>query len=73
MKVAIIGANGQLGTDLKEVLSATHEVAALTHADIEINDIDSIRNVVSTIKPDIILNTAAYHIVPRSRISHSFY
>ena len=66
MRIAIIGANGQLGTDLVEVLSKDHEVKGLTHADIEITDIESVRTVISSIKPDIILNTAAYHIVPEA-------
>src|SRR5215471_7102072 len=64
MKVAIIGANGQLGTDLTEVLSGEHDVIQLNHVDIEITDIDSVRNVLSSIKPQVVLNTAAYHIVP---------
>jgi dTDP-4-dehydrorhamnose reductase len=66
MKLVVIGANGQLGTDLMDVLSAKHDVIALNHADIEITDIDSVRNSLSTIKPDIVLNTAAYHIVPEA-------
>ncbi len=66
MKVAIIGANGQLGTDLAEVLSKQHELQSLTHTDIEITDIDNIRSVIAALKPDIILNTAAYHIVPEA-------
>jgi len=66
MKLAVIGANGQLGTDLKEVLSEKHDVLGLTHADIEITDIDNVRNVLSSIKPAIVLNTAAYHIVPEA-------
>jgi dTDP-4-dehydrorhamnose reductase len=66
MKLAVIGANGQLGTDLKEVLSAEHEVIGLNHADIEITDIGSVKNVLSSAKPDIVLNTAAYHIVPEA-------
>jgi len=66
MKLAVIGANGQLGTDLKEVLSATHEVLGLNHADIEITDIENVRNVLSSAKPAIVLNTAAYHIVPEA-------
>ena len=37
MKIAIIGANGQLGSDLVEVITQQgHEVVALTHADIQI-------------------------------------
>jgi dTDP-4-dehydrorhamnose reductase len=66
MKVAVIGANGQLGTDLVEVLSAQHDVIGLNHAEIEITDIDSVKNVLSSAKPDLVLNTAAYHIVPEA-------
>lgn len=66
MKLVVIGANGQLGTDLMEVLSAKHDVTALNHADIEITEIDSVRNSLSAIKPDVVLNTAAYHIVPEA-------
>jgi len=63
MKVAVIGANGQLGTDLVEVMSQQgHEVVSLTHADIAIERIDCVREVLTTYKPDIVLNTAAYHI-----------
>ena len=66
MKVAVIGANGQLGTDLQDVFSAEHEVIGLNHSDIEITNIDSVRSVLSSAKPDIVLNTAAYHIVPEA-------
>jgi len=66
MKIAVIGANGQLGSDLVEVLSATHEVVGLNHADIEITDIDNVKKVIASVKPAIILNTAAYHIVPEA-------
>ena len=66
MKVAIIGSNGQLGSDLMEVFSNDYEVIGLNHSDIEITDIDDVKKVVSSIKPDVILNTAAYHIVPEA-------
>jgi dTDP-4-dehydrorhamnose reductase len=65
MKVAIIGSNGQLGTDLSEVFSAKHDVVGLTHADIEISDMDSVKKVFSEMKPDVVLCTAAAHNVPR--------
>lgn len=64
MKIAIVGANGQLGTDLAEVFSSGHEVTGLTHADIEITDIDNVKKVLTSIHPDILLNTAAYNKVP---------
>jgi len=64
MKVAIVGANGQLGTDLVEEFSPAHEVIGLTHADIEITDIDSVKKILLSVKPDILINTAAYNKVP---------
>lgn len=65
MKYAIIGANGQLGTDLVNVLSKQgHDVIELTHQDISIEQFDNVRRVLTTIQPDVILNTAAYHNVP---------
>jgi len=64
MKLAIIGANGQLGTDLQEVFSAEHDVFGLNHSDIEIADIDSVKKTLAAAKPEIVLNTAAYNLVP---------
>ncbi len=65
MKTVVIGANGQLGTDLCEVFSQHHEVIPLTHDQVEIADIDSLRNVLGAIRPDVVLCTAAAHNVPR--------
>jgi len=59
MKVLVTGANGQLGTDLCKVLR-DFELIPLTHKDIEIIDMNSVNQVFSKYKPDIIINTAAY-------------
>ena len=59
MKVLVTGASGQLGTDLCEVLR-DFELIPLTHKDIEINDMDSVKQAFNKYKPDIIVNTAAY-------------
>ncbi len=64
MKLAIVGANGQLGTDLVKVFSAEHEVLRLNHADIEITDIDSVKKTLAAAKADVVVNTAAYNLVP---------
>lgn len=64
MKIAIIGANGQLGSDLVAELSIGHEVVGWNHTNIEIKDIESVQEAISQAKPDIVLNTAAYHVVP---------
>jgi len=60
MRIAIIGSTGQLGTDLVKVLKESHEVIGLTHEDIEVSDYNSCL-ILKSIKPDIIINTAAFH------------
>jgi dTDP-4-dehydrorhamnose reductase len=65
MKIAIIGSNGQLGTDLVDVLSKEHEVIGLTHADVDITQMNDVKRLFETIKPDAVLNTAAAHNVPK--------
>jgi dTDP-4-dehydrorhamnose reductase len=66
MKAVVIGANGQLGTDLMEVgVSAGHELTGLTHSDIQVENIDSVSGVLKDIQPEIVFNTAAYHVVPQ--------
>jgi dTDP-4-dehydrorhamnose reductase len=64
MKVAIIGSNGQLGSDLVKVFSQKHEVIALNHSDIEVTNIDSVKSTLNAIKPSVVINTSAYHNVP---------
>jgi dTDP-4-dehydrorhamnose reductase len=59
MKVLVTGANGQLGTDLCKVL-ADSELIPLTHKDVEITDIESVKLTFNKYKPDVIVNTAAY-------------
>jgi len=59
MKVLITGANGQLGTDICHALAKV-EVIALTHADVDITDMDSIKRAVNLHRPNVIINTAAY-------------
>lgn len=55
----VIGAAGQLGTDLCQALQHL-EVVPLSHNDIEITDLDSVKDVCSEHSPDAIVNTAAY-------------
>ena len=59
MKVAVTGANGQLGTDFCRALH-NFDVIPFTHADIEIADLASVREAMLKHKPAIIINTAAY-------------
>lgn len=66
MKVLVVGANGQLGSDLvRGWTAAGHDVMGLTHKDISVEDIDSVRKCFESGKPQVVLNTAAYHVVPK--------
>lgn len=66
-RIALIGADGQLGTDLQAVL--TGDVVALTHRDIEVTDEDSVANALSTTGCDVVINTSAYNQVDRAEVS----
>jgi dTDP-4-dehydrorhamnose reductase len=61
-RVVIIGASGQLGTDLVKVMQDWH-VIPLTHADLDICDFVYTRKVLENAKPDIVINTAAFNRV----------
>ncbi len=62
MRILLIGANGQLGSDLVRVL-AGEGLVPLTHRDIEICDAGGTRMVITRHQPQIVINTAAYHRV----------
>lgn len=58
-KVVLVGANGMLGRALAKAFAA-EDVIALTHAELDITDRDSVLKAIYTIQPTIILNAAAY-------------
>ena len=57
MKVAIIGANGQLGSDLVKAFGA--EAFPLTRRDLDVTDPESVK-ILNELKPEVVINTAAY-------------
>lgn len=64
MKVAVVGANGQLGQDVVSAFAAKgDEVCPLTHSDVELSDSKAVQTVIKNVKPDILVNTAAMHHV----------
>jgi dTDP-4-dehydrorhamnose reductase len=66
MKVAVIGADGQLGVDVvNQFTREGDEVSSLTHSEIEVSEIDSVSICLKEIRPDIVVNTAAMHHVEK--------
>jgi len=64
VRILLIGANGQLGTDLLRVFRAGgHHLVQLTHAEVDICNGQQIADVMAEAKPEIVLNTAAFHKV----------
>jgi dTDP-4-dehydrorhamnose reductase len=64
MKIAVIGAAGQLGTDVVAAFTSNgDEAVPLTHAEIELQDIDSVSTCLQGICPQVVVNTAAMHHV----------
>jgi len=61
-RVMIVGASGQLGTDLLEVFSDRRPVG-LTHAEIFIENPESVAGALELHRPELVLNTAAFHNV----------
>ncbi len=68
MRIALIGAAGQLGTDLQRQLSG--DVVPLTHADVEVTQPDSIQVMLDRVRPDMVVNTAAYNLVDKAETEY---
>jgi dTDP-4-dehydrorhamnose reductase len=64
MKVLVIGANGQLGTDLVKVFQAAGDtVVPVTHAQVDVCSEDRVAEIMAEAKPDVVVSTAAFHKV----------
>lgn len=62
MKIVVIGADGQLGSDLCRVIDKD-DLVPLTIKDIDITEFESVRSSLSAHHPEAVINTAAYHRV----------
>jgi dTDP-4-dehydrorhamnose reductase len=62
MKILLIGAAGQLGTDLAKALPKESTIP-LTHADIEVTNSRSVTMAFERHRPEVVINTAAFHRV----------
>ncbi len=60
MKVLILGANGQLGSEFKTFLKDKAEVFAFNHNELDILDFKGLINKFFELSPDVIINCAAY-------------
>ncbi len=64
MRIAVLGSGGQLGRDLVPRLRG--EVLPLTRADLDLAAPESIAPKLGEMKPDVVVNTAAYNFVDKA-------
>ncbi len=70
MKILLFGANGQVGWELQRSLAPLGEVIALHRNSApfcgDLADLDGLRQTIRTLKPDVIVNAAAYTAVDKA-------
>ena len=66
MKILLTGSNGQVGFELAKKLSALGEVIATNREDLDLTNPEAIRQFIDQVKPDMIINPAAYTAVDKA-------
>ena len=66
MRILLLGKNGQVGWELLQTLAGSGEITALGRDDLDLSIPDQIRRRVQEIKPDLIVNGAAYTAVDKA-------
>ncbi len=65
-KILLLGKNGQVGWELQRTLAPLGNVIALDQEELDLVRVGDIRNKVQELKPDIIVNAAAYTAVDKA-------
>ena len=66
MKILVTGTSGQVGYELQRSLQALGEVIAVDRAQMDLSDLDQVRDVIRAVKPTLIVNPAAYTAVDKA-------
>lgn len=66
MKLLVTGAGGQVGYELLGALRPLGEVIALERVDLDLTDLDRVRKVILAVRPNVVVNAAAYTAVDRA-------
>jgi dTDP-4-dehydrorhamnose reductase len=65
--ILLTGITGQLGRELQRTLAAFGRVLALDRTRMDLTNPDAVRSIVRDLRPDIIVNAAAYTAVDRAQ------
>jgi len=66
MKLLVTGKNGQVGFELTRALAVLGDVVAVDLQDCDLTDAAAIRTLVRQVRPDVIVNAAAYTAVDKA-------
>lgn len=72
-KILILGAKGNLGQELVKVFAAGNEVIAWDRGEIDISDRELILKKIADLKPELVINAAAYNAVDKCEASDEEY
>ncbi len=67
MKLLVLGAGGQLGQAMLQRASSSHEVESRAHSELDISRWDAVQSAIDAIRPDAIVNCAAYNNVDEAQ------
>jgi len=65
-KILLLGKNGQVGWELQRTLAPLGNVMALDQEELDLVRVGDVRSIVQELKPDIIVNAAAYTAVDKA-------
>lgn len=65
-KILITGKNGQVGWELQRAIASFGQIVAMDAEEMDLADADAIRRTVREVRPDIIINPAAYTAVDKA-------
>ena len=60
MRIAVVGARGQLGAAVVHECAASHDVTAFGRADLDVSDEAAVIAAMARLQPDVIVNAAAF-------------
>jgi len=66
MKILLTGSTGQVGYELERSLQALGEVVAVDRGRMDLANLDQVRDVIREVKPQLIVNPAAYTAVDKA-------
>ena len=72
IRIVIVGSQGQVGSELAALdwsalgLDANSDITALSRADLDASDLDSIHGIIESLKPHWVINASAYTAVDKA-------